>query len=124
MIRAESCDSGVRVSDPEPCWELAATAPSDGAEPHLATSRPLVIIGCLVCIVREVHCISDPTYVLGIEQVTRTSLPLEETSLRGSEFIRKGVTVAHCRNQQKRTLLCVKVTETILYHKASNKSYI
>ena len=41
----------------------------------------------MVCIVREVPCISDPTYELGIRQVRRTGLPLEETSLRGSEFI-------------------------------------
>ena len=35
----------------------------------------------------DVPCISDPTYELGIRQVRRTGLPLEETSLGGSEFI-------------------------------------
>ena len=54
----------------------------------------LVVIGCLVCIVRDVPCISDPTYELGIRQARRTSLPLEETSLRGSEFIKSSTIIA------------------------------
>ena len=45
------------------------------------------LTGCLVCILRDVPCIFDPTYELGLRQVRRTGLPLEETSLGDSEFI-------------------------------------
>ena len=56
-----------------PCWHGS-----------LDLARLTCLIWLLVCIVRDVPCISDPTYELIIGQVVRTSLPLEETSRRGS----------------------------------------
>ena len=53
----------------------------------LDLARLTCLIWLLVCIVRDAPCISDPTYELGIRQVRRTGLPLEETSRGGSEFI-------------------------------------
>ena len=73
VLRCVMCGQERRVPGAmSPCWH----GPLDLA-------RLTCLIWLLVCIVRDVPCISDPTYELGIGQVVRISLPREETSRKG-----------------------------------------